>query len=75
MEDPGAAYCVMLHDPTLRRTLVATMRERQSRGRPGWPGAGGRVLRHSLAALLHACATRLEPKPRSAFAQPAGARP
>jgi hypothetical protein len=54
MEDPAAAYAVLLHEPHLRRGLVTA---------GGRPAAAGWPLRRALARALRALATRLEPVP------------
>ena len=52
MEDLGACYAAVLHEPAVRRGLVA-----------GSPATAPfrRPLRHTLARALRALATRLEP--------------
>jgi hypothetical protein len=61
MDDLGACYAVLLHEPAARRGLGAGA---------GRPAPAGRPLRRALARALRALATRLEPVPEPAVLPP-----
>jgi hypothetical protein len=73
--DLGAVYGVALHDPALRRGLVAATGQRPEGRGLASSTAGLRALRRALASALQAGAARLDPEPRSAVAELAGVRP
>jgi hypothetical protein len=71
MQDLGAGYAVLLHDPDLRQGLAADAQRPRRPRRPHQVRAAGLMLRRALARALRTLAARLEPAARPAGLPPA----